>query len=187
MRFPGWRTALAAVAVAGLAVPALTATAASAGTQPGVPSQSQISGHRHELKPEFFTITAEGDADGVVNAYGPVRGTGTDSEKTDTLGVLTFDHGTVNAYHTDLSNLQPEINWKACTATARAHGNWVFLGGTGKYENAFGFGQFRFSLFLVFKKHHHECKITEKTQPESSLVQVVAWGKATAGRQHDRS
>lgn len=187
MRLPGWRAALAAAAVAGLAVPALTATAASAGVQPGVPSQSQMSGHRHELRPEKFTIKIVNDNPGQVWARGPVHGWATDTEKTGTTAVFDFGRGnTVNVLHTDVSNLQPVIDNRACTATATASGHWLFDGGTGTYAKAFGFGQFRFKLFLVFKKHHGKCacKITAKTRPAYSLVLVRAWGKATAGHRH---
>lgn len=187
MRFP--KLAISVAALAGLAAPALLGvTAASAGTVPGVPSPSQVR-HHHGLRHEFFTIKIvnrgnENNA-GQVRAFGPVRGDASDTETSNTLGVFDFGDGaTVNVLHSDVSNLQPVTDLRSCTATADATGHWLFDGGTGRYKNAFGFGQFRFHLLLVFKKHHHHCRINMHTQPKSSEVDVTAWGRATAG--HER-
>jgi len=174
--------ALAVVGALALAVPALSVTAASAGTDPGVPSQSQLA-HHHGLRPQFFYIREVNNYNGTVYAAGPIRGFGIDPQPppSNTLDIFVFARGTVNVHHTDVSNVNPQINYLSCTAFASADGYWAVLGGTGKYRNAFGYGWFHFTLYLVFKKHHHQCSINQNTQPVYSLVQVWAYGKATAG------
>jgi hypothetical protein len=140
--------------------------------------------HHHGFRPEFFTIRIVNRGNesnpGVVNAFGPVRGTAADFENSNNVQSL-FDFGdnnTVNVFHSDVSNVNPQVDLQACTATASAAGFWAFLGGTGKYRNALGAGQFRFTLFLQFKRHHYRCRITMKSQPELVVIDVTAWGKA---------
>jgi hypothetical protein len=184
--------ALAGATAGALVLGGLGATAASAGTgpagDPGVPSHAMIAqhGHGHGLRPEFFTIYGVNDNPAVVRAFGPVRGTGTDNEKTPTLGVFSFTrHGqvsTVNVLHTDVNNVQPQVSLRSCTAAADARGHWLFDGGTGRYRHVFGFGAFRFHLFLKFARDKHgHCRIGPKTQPAFSVFSVVAWGRATLG------
>ena len=180
MGFPRWRAAaVAAVTLAALAGPVLTATAASAGTT----GQSQA-GHHHGLQPQFFTIVfTPAGPDGVVTAFGPVHGRGTDNEVSGTLGVFTFRHGSVNVHHTDVSNVTPNINLKKCIATVHAYGKWVFLGGTGKYRHAFGFGQFKFFEFTKLARNTDgTCDTNPNDQPVTFFAKVTAWGKATVGR-----
>jgi hypothetical protein len=170
---------------------ALAAPAASAGTTP-VPgpvasAQSQVQSqmrHHHRFRPEFFTIRVVNrgneNNNGDVNAFGPVRGMAADIENSNNVQSL-FDFGdgsTVNVFHTDVNNVNPQIDLRSCTATADATGFWAFLGGTGRYSRALGTGQFRFSLFLQFKRHHHHCRITMHTQPELTVVNVTAFGRA---------
>src|SRR6185437_2087390 len=184
MGFPRWRAAaVTAVVLAAVAGSTLTATAASAGTMPGVPSRSQIAQH-HGLRPQFFTIVFTPAApDGVVTAFGPVNGQGTDKEPSNTLDVLTFKHGSVNVHHTDVSNATPKINLKACTATVFASGNWLFQGGTGKYRNAFGFGHFKFfETAKLARDKHGKCDTNLNHPPVSFFAQVTASGKATIGK-----
>jgi len=181
MGFPRWRAATVAAAVlAAVAGSTLTATAASAGT---MPSQSQSAQH-HGLRPQFFTIVFTTAApDGVVTAFGPVHGQGTDKEASNTLDVLTFKHGSVNVRHTDVSNVTPKINLKACTATVSAFGNWLFQGGTGKYRHAFGFGHFKFfEMAKLARDKHGKCDTNLNHPPVSFFGQVTASGKATVGK-----
>lgn len=184
MGFPRWRAAAVTAAVlAAVAGSTLTATAASAGTMSGVPSQSQIAQH-HGLRPQFFTIVFTPAApDGVVTAYGPVHGRGTDKGASNTLDVLTFKHGSVNVHHTDVSNVTPKINLKACTATVSASGKWLFQGGTGKYRNAFGFGHFTFfEIAKLARGKHGKCDTNLNHPPASFFGKAVASGKATIGK-----
>jgi hypothetical protein len=181
MGFPRWRAAAVAVAVpAALVGSTLTATAASAGT---THSQPQAAQHQR-LQPQFFTIVfTQASPNGVVTAYGPVSGRGTDNEVSGTLDVFTFKHGSVNVHHTDVSNVAPKINLKACTATASASGSWRFQGGTGKYRNAFGFGQFKFFQFAKLARDKHgKCDTNPNAQPVSFFAKVTASGKATVGK-----
>ena len=183
MGFPRWRTAAAAgVVLAALAGSALTATAASASTAPGVPSQSQVAQH-HGLQPQFFTVVFTPAApNGVVTAFGPVHGQGPDNSVSATLDVFVFRHGSVNVHHTDVSNITPTIDLKACTATVSARGNWLLLGGTGKYRHAFGFGQFTFfEVAKLARNKDGSCDTNPNDQPVSFFGKVTAWGKATAG------
>lgn len=180
-----WRAAAVTAAVlAAVAGSALTATAASAGTMPGVPSQSQIAQH-HGLLPQFFTVVLTPAApDGVVTAHGPIQGRGTDKQVSGTLDVLTFKHGSVNVHHTDVSNATPKINPKACTAAVSAGGNWLFQGGTGKYRNAFGFGHFKFfEIVKLARDKHGRCDTNLNHPPASFLGKVTASGKATIKKQ----
>ena len=64
MRFSGLRASLfAAVTLAGVALTVPAASAATAG------------GHGHGLRPQVFTLVISTKTpDGVVNAYGPIRG-----------------------------------------------------------------------------------------------------------------
>lgn len=181
MRFPKLAVSLAALAA--LALPLLGTTAASAGTVPGSLGQATSTArHHHGLRPEFFTITIGNNGNGVVNAYGPVRGIGgADVEQNATMGVFSFSGParSVNVFHTDVSNVNPVItNWRACIATATANGVWAFGGGTGRYANATGFGTFRFTIFLVLQRKHHRCDTNMNDQPKFSLVRVVASGQA---------
>jgi hypothetical protein len=149
--------------------------------------QSQMR-HHHGFRPEFFTIKivnfGNENNDGVVNAFGPVRGMAADIENSNNVQSL-FDFGgnnTVNVFHSDVNNVQPQIDLQSCTATADAAGFWAFLGGTGRYSRALGVGQFQLHVFLQFKRHHHRCRITMNSQPELTVVDVTAFGKATAGQ-----
>jgi hypothetical protein len=177
MKFRPWRTAAAAAAVlAGLAVPALSASTASAATtgRPG-------------FQPEFFTILiTQASPLGTVHAYGPVRGTGTDTENsTGNAGVFTFPGGTVNVHHTNVNNVQPRINYRACTATAFATGSWRFEGGTGIYRHAAGFGRFAFTEVVVLPHYSNgRCDTNPNAQPVSFTVRVFARGLATTGQRH---
>lgn len=187
-KFPGWRAALAAAAVAGLAVPAaLTATTASAATQGG-------EHHRH-LAPELVTITVSTDnPDGTVNAYGPVRGQdGTDKQVSGNQDILVFDQGTVNVWHKATANSQ-DVDSRSCTATFTEDGTWKFKGGTGKYEEAAGSGTYHAAGFLVFKQRHHgDSKSSDhggrcdtRSDPEFQTVTITATGRASNGhRRHD--
>ena len=172
MKRSGWRTLLTAVVAAAALV--VSGGAASAGTG---------GGHGHGLRPEKFTIKIVNDANGKVKAFGPVHGRGMDIESatSNMQAVFDFGHGnTVNVWHSDVSNAAPKVNLKSCTGTAYAAGHWKFLGGTGKYKHAFGFGKFKFALFIVFNTRHHKCDTT--SEPKLVLVKVFGWGKATAGK-----
>lgn len=184
MGFPRWRAAAVAAAVlAAVAGSTLTATAASAGTMPGVPSQSQVAQH-HGLRPQFFTVVfTPATPGGAVTAYGPVHGRGTNNDVSGTLSVFTFKPGSVNVHHTDVSNLTPKINFKACTATVSASGNWLLQGGTGKYRHAFGFGHFKFfQVDKLARDKHGKCDTDQNRQPVTFFGKVTAWGKATIGK-----
>jgi hypothetical protein len=174
MRFPGWRTAAAVAFAAAVAVP-LTAGAASASP-------------RHDLKPEFVTISISTDnPDGTVNAYGPVRGhDGTDNQATPNLDVFTFEHGTVNAGHKTTWAGHPRLNLQNCTVTYAETGTWKFLGGTGRYQHATGWGTYRLFQFTVLKRshhHHHGCDTNPADAPKFSETQITASGVASNG--HD--
>jgi hypothetical protein len=177
------RLAIAITAVAALAAPAVATTTASAGTAP-VPAtvaavQAEVA-HARGLAPEFFTIRIVNNGPGQVWAYGPVSGYATDNEISNTQGVFTFgDSSTVNVAHTDVSNVSPRVNYRACTATASTNGYWAFLGGTRRYRNALGAGTFRISLFLQLKRlRNGRCDLNMNDQPAYSLVSVTASGKA---------
>ncbi len=180
MGFSRWRAAAVAAAVlTAVAGSTLTATAASAGT---MPSQSQSA--QHGLRPQFFTVVfTQAAPDGVVTAFGPVNGHGTDKQVSNTLDVMTFKKGSVNVQHTDVSNATPKINLKACTATVSASGNWRFQGGTGKYRNAFGFGHFNFfETAKLARDKHGKCDTNLNHPPVSFFAQVTAAGKATIAK-----
>lgn len=184
MGFQRWRAAAVTAAVlAAVAGSTLTATAASASTTSTTASQSRIAQHQG-LRPQFFTIVfTQAVPDGVVTAFGPVRGQGTDKEASNTLDVLTFKHGSVNVHHTDVSDVTPKINLKACTATVSAFGNWLFQGGTGKYRHAFGFGHFKFfEIAKLARGKHGKCDTNLNHPPASFFGQVTASGKATVGK-----
>jgi hypothetical protein len=181
MGFPRWRAAAVAVAVpAALAGSALTATAASAAT---THSQSQVA-QSQKLKPQFFTIVfTPASPNGAVTAYGPVSGQGTNNDVSGTMSVFTFKHASVNVHHTDVSNVTPKINRKACTATVSASGSWQFQGGTGKYRHAFGFGHFKFFQFTKLARDKHgKCDTDPNSQPVSFYGKVTASGKATVAK-----
>src|SRR5690348_2304833 len=138
MRFSGLRAAIAAaVTLAGVA---LTVPAASAAT----------AGH-HGLQPQVFTLVISTKTpDGVLNAYGPIRGRdGTDVPVTDNVDIFKFARGTVTVYHKPSTNNQPKVDEKSCTATYTERGTWKLTDGTGKYKGATGHGQYSLSQFAV--------------------------------------
>jgi hypothetical protein len=148
-----------------------------------MPSQSQSAQH-HGLRPQFFTVVlTPATPDGLVTAFGPVNGQGTDKQVSNTLDVMTFKKGSVNVHHTDVSNATPKINLKACTATVSTAGKWLFQGGTGKYRNAFGFGHFKFfEIANLARDKHGKCDTNLNHPPVSFFGQVTASGKATIGK-----
>ncbi len=160
------RLAIAIVAVAALALPVLATTGAGAATlQP--------------LQPQSFTIRQVDNSNGTVVASGPIRGTGTDLTRSNTFDVFVLPRGDVNVYHSDVSNVQPRINVRACTAFASATGRWAVRGGTRLYRNAFGNGTFRFFLYLQLRRlRNGRCDTNLNHQPRSSLVLVFAFGQA---------
>jgi hypothetical protein len=183
------RLVAAAAGLLTLALPALLGVqGASAGT----------TGGEHGLRPESFTIQIVNDQDGVINARGPVHGTGTDQESqtSGTSAVFVFPRGTVNVWHSDVSNapitttkIKLGHHKRACLATASATGSWKFLGGTGKYHRAFGFGHFTFKLFALVKwipgMYGKPGMCDVKDQPLYQQINVTAYGLATAGHHHD--
>jgi len=176
MRFAGLRAALAAaVTLAGVA---LTVPAASAATTGG-------HGHGHGLRPQVFTLVISTKTpDGVVNAYGPIRGrNGTDVQVSDNVDIFKFARGTVTVYHKPTTNNQPKVNEKSCTATFTEKGTWKLTGGTGKYTGATGQGRYSLSQFAVLQHKDHTCDTTG--EPKFFKVKIFAWGKAAIiGHKH---
>jgi len=175
-KFQGWRAALAGAAViAGLALPAVAAGPASA---------ANAGGGGHGLRPELITETMSPKTpNGVVNMYGPIRGRdGTDKTVSNTLDVFVFTRGTVTIRHTNVSNVAPKINFRACTATVSATGHWLIPGGTRAYRHAFGFGTFTFREFAVLPRHKNgSCNTNPNAQPVYFALLIVGTGRATNG------
>lgn len=167
--FPSAVRALAALAI--LVLPVL------GGVQAAGASTANGPGGRG-LAYEQFTITFAGNGNGQVRAGGPVSGYGSDNEVSPVKGIFTFRGGSVNVYHTDVSGAQPRVNRASCTATTYASGRWLLAGGTGRYQGAYGFGQFRFFQFAKFARHNGACVITARTQPAYSFAYVTAFGQA---------
>ena len=174
MKFPGLRAALAAaVTLAGVALTVPAASAATAG------------GHGHGLRPQVFTLVISTKTpDGVVNAYGPIRGRdGTDAPVSDNVDIFKFARGTVTVYHKPTTNNQPEIDMKSCTATYTEKGTWKLTGGTGKYKGATGHGRYSLSQFAVLQHKDHKCDTS--SEPKFFKVKIFAWGKAAViGHKH---
>lgn len=195
-RFLSWRTGLAAVAVAGLAVPAL-AVSASAATVPG-------GGNGGGFGPQVFIIHTEGTGNpaGTVTAFGPIQGRGTDIPQSNTTDLFAFRRGSVNVDHRAVSDSQPRLDFRACTATIYEKGRWQLdPPGTGKYTRARGWGQYDATIVLGFRggRHDggpgdsapqgggrdHKCRIDLNGQPKTQVVDVFAQGQVSLG-QHGR-
>ncbi len=172
MRFSGLRAAIAAaVILAGVALTVPAASAATAGD--------------HGLQPQVFTLVISTKTpDGVLNAYGPIRGRdGTDVPVTDNVDIFTFARGTVTVYHKPATNNQPKVDKKSCTATYTERGTWKLTDGTGKYKGATGHGQYSLSQFAVLQHKDHKCDTTG--EPKFFKVKILAWGKAAIiGHKH---
>ena len=156
---------LVAVAAAAAAV-TFSAGAASASTT--------------QLKPEFFTVSAStSNQAGTVNMFGPVSGrNGTlGSNNSGTVALFQFGRGTVFVAHPATPN--PTINWQACTASVTQFGTWRFIGGTGQYRGATGYGRFTLREFAVFQVKHHKCQAANpNANPVLFRLTVVGQGVA---------
>jgi hypothetical protein len=174
MRFSGLRAAIAAaVTLAGVALTVPAASAATAGD------------HGHGLQPQVFTLVISTKTpDGVVNAYGPIRGRdGTDVQVSDNVDIFKFARGTVTVYHKPTTNNQPKVDTKSCTATYTEKGTWKLTDGTGKYKGAAGHGRYSLSQFAVLQHKDHKCDTS--SEPKFFKVKIFAWGKAAIiGHQH---
>jgi len=184
-KFPGWRTALAAGAIAGLAVTGF-ATPASAATLGG-----HDGGHDgHGFRAQVFLLHQEGvnATTGTVKAFGPVFGRGTDIVKSQTTDLFVFRRGSLLIDHTATSDKQTVDN-KACTLTIDETGTWVISSGTGKYRGARSKdGTYTATIVLTFqRKHHCRCHITPKSQPAGQTVDVTAVGKVKLHHHHHES
>lgn len=176
MRFPGRRAIVAIALVAGLAAPALTATAASASAT-----------DHGKLRPEFFTIAVSTvNPAGTVNAFGPVHGTdGTLTQVSNSLDIFVFDRGTVNVAHEATTNNMPVIDPQSCRFTFTEQGTWQFQGGTMAYRHAFGFGHyFLFEKGKLQRKHHHDGQCDTQSAPRFFSLQVFASGLASNRHDH---
>jgi hypothetical protein len=190
-KIPGWRTAVAACAVAGFAVTGL-ATSASAAT---------MTGHDGGFQPQVFIIHTEGVSapSGTVKGFGPIRGQGTDTVVSDSRDLFAFDRGSVYVNHKAKTDSQPKLDLKACTATIYETGTWQLdPPGTGKYDKARGWGKYAATIVLGFRvRHHgpdaaswdrhHRCRIdlgNPKIQPKTATVDVFAWGQSSLGKHH---
>lgn len=170
------------------------AAPAMAGTAPGVPTQQQLGQHRHDhFAPQSFQLVQVTNSKGqetinVVNAQGPISGSGgTDTQVSNTQDTFVLPNGDVNVFHSDVSNVQPGKVNRFCVATASAKGNWVVLGGTRKYRNAFGFGHFLFTLYIQLKRDRWgNCDTNPNHPPKLVVVKVFANGISTLGQHHRR-
>jgi hypothetical protein len=134
----------------------------------------------HHFGPEQFTVFESTFVpNGDVNAYGPVHGRNgaLGSNSAGTVALFEFRDGTVFVAHPALP--APTINWAACTASVTQTGYWRFLGGTGRYWGARGFGTFQLSEFEVFGYWHHRCQAGNPyAQPRYFQVSVSGQGFA---------
>jgi hypothetical protein len=178
MKRSGWRTLLTAVVTAAALV--VSGGAASAATAGG-------GGHDHGLKPQTFKLLLITGPHGkelvnVLTARGPIRGTGTDTQVSDTRDVFVFPKGTVNVDHQATTNNQPKVNEKTCTATFTEDGTFQLKGGTGKYKHVSGFGRYHLTGFFVLNRKDHKCDVNG--EPKLSVIKIKAHGKATLGKHH---
>ena len=195
MRLLSLKTAALAAATAGaLAFTGLGATAASAGTVPG-------GGHDGGFQPQVFLIHQEDSNPGTVKAFGPIQGRGTDFTLSGTRDLFAFRKGSVYVDHWVTSDSKPKLDFRACTATIYENGTWqIDPPGTGKYARARSKdGQYAAVIVLGFRHKHdggpgylapqggggdHKCRIDLDKQPETSVVDVTAWGKVSLGHGH---
>ncbi len=166
------RAALAGVAAAA----ALTMAAGTAGAATTTPSW-------HHAGPEYFTIYENGTTaqNGIVNAYGPVRGRGgtLGGNSAGTVAWLQFARGTVYVAHPVTPD--PVVNWRACTASVTQYGQWKILGGSLAYHGIRGAGRFALTEFLKFGWKHHRCQAgNPKANPVYFQLDVRAQGWASA-------
>lgn len=161
-RFPRRLVMIASLAAGVLAL--IIGTTAAASASPGP-----------HLRPEFFTIAIDSHGS-QVDAYGAVRGYGTDQTITPRLDVfnLHYPRGSVVVEHSKIR--QPVIDWATCTGSLYEHGTWAFVGGTRADWGATGFGQFWLSETEQLASHGGHCDL--HAPPVSFDVDVFAIGQA---------
>ena len=142
----------------------------------------------HGLRPEAFNITISSQfPQGLADAFGPIHfqnWTDPQPPPSGTLDRLVSPGGfnSIRVFHTNVDNVVPVINDEFCTATADGTGNWRIRGGTGRFREAFGFGQFNFSIVLVLARSvDGACDTNMNDQPLFFRFFVHAWGQATQG------
>lgn len=163
-----WRLPAVVLTAVPLALGATAATAATASAQ-----------EMPRLQPQSFVITMTAHSSTVYGS-GPIHGTGTDTQKSNTLDVFAFRNGSVNVRHTSVANAKPKINYRTCTSTVSASGSWLITGGTNAYRHATGAGTFRFTEFTVLARNHKTGQCNLKAQPLSVTGRVTATGRAQA-------
>jgi hypothetical protein len=187
----------ATILTAGLAVGGIaTAGPAFAGTAGGGGGGG---GHHQHFKPQVFKLELNSDnqaAGGVVRAFGPIRGTGTDKQVNDNLDVFTFPRGSVNVAHWAKAHKGPKIDSRSCTAFYFENGKWKIKGGTDKYRHAEGSGQYKLITFVVLKRLGHNGKVSQSAtdhkhgrcdtnmndEPEYFETTVFATGVSSLGK-----
>jgi hypothetical protein len=164
-----FRKAVLAGAAAATAGIAITATTAMASPMGGTPTPF------HKPAPENFTISINGLTNtGTGNATGPVHGAFTEKDLSNTDSQFDFANGSVDVWHTDVSNLTPTgfTVANSCTGTVSGSGTWAMFGRSGVDRHAKGTGTFTIKITEVLKEN-----TTYKTE------QVVKYIKV---RVHDR-
>jgi hypothetical protein len=162
-RLRRWLAALA-VPAAVLTTAALAAPAASAAP----------------LQPQQFIITGSSSSpNGVVDAFGPLFGTGTDSTLTATLDRFSFPRGSVLVRHTDVSSVPLSVNFRTCVASATARGSWQIVPfGTRLFRFARGSGFFTFRERVILSRFRNGRCNTNPNRARFASYQVDAFGQS---------
>jgi hypothetical protein len=173
------------------------AGAASAGTTGG----GGGGGDHGHFRTQIFKLEINSDTEatgGVVRAFGPVYGTGTDNQVSDNLDVFMFPKGNVNVWHETTRAGDVKVDFRSCTATYTEDGVWKLKGGTDKYRHARGFGKYSLFNFVVLMRlghdgkasesatghHHGRCDTNMNDKPKFFETTVIAIGKSSIGHHH---
>jgi hypothetical protein len=134
----------------------------------------------------LFSASVRGkDAPIVVQAAGPIRGLGieTQTEKNTANGQINYatlhlPNGTVRLVAPEKFVWRPDF--RSCSATASGGGTFTITGGTGAYRRASGKGTFTSNGVMIGARDSHG-NCLAKTQPTINYVTVTLIGTAATG------
>lgn len=139
-------------------------------------------GHTHAQRFTLYTANLHGrDLPVAVEAAGPVKGVGTETQTDRSTAGGEINHVTLHFARGTIRLIAPEkFAWKpnlaSCSATANGRGTFTVTGGSGAYRGAKGHGTFTSHGILLGARSKSGACLGEKAMPVANYVTVKLVG-----------